>query len=104
MDNFENKWMEIRKKLHRGQIIKNWTVYSDYLGDTMKVVDVGLESISIQSPRAENLQTIPKSDFESVWGLWSDYKAGKVRRSDLRDITRFSKYIISLLHWSETKK
>ena len=42
-------------------------------------------------------------DFASVYELWNDYIEGDVPRYELRNITRYSKYIISIYHWLETE-
>ena len=40
----------------------------------------------------------PREDFAAVWAHWDDYCAGEFPRHRLRDMTRFSKYVISILH------
>ena len=42
-----------------------------------------------------------KADFEKVWDVWPGYKLGKIQRQELMKLTRYSKYIISILHWLE---
>lgn len=67
----------------------------------MRVAEIGINYIKIDSPKAETIQVIPKDDFEKVWDVWVDYKNQKLLRNELRDLTRYSKYIISILHWYE---
>ena len=81
--------------------IKNWTAFKGYLGDEMTVVGVREFYFEVKSPNARNVQFVPKDDFKKVWEVWADYKSQKVRRYEIRNITRFSKYIISILHWYE---
>jgi hypothetical protein len=101
MSDFDLLWNDLRRKLKKGTVIKNWTAYRGYLGDTMVIQDVRRNSISIDSPNALSFQVVPVRDFQSVWTVWKDYKSQKLKRSELRDITRFSKYIISIFHWYE---
>lgn len=94
-------WSQLQGNLKAGQTIKNWTALRGYLGDTMKITGVRGGYIEVDAPNASTTQVISKEDFEKVWEVWSDYKSGKSPRYQLRDITRFSKYIISILHWYE---
>ncbi|MGD0707387.1 MAG: hypothetical protein ABSA51_02925 [Anaerolineaceae bacterium] len=98
---FETVWAYLQANLEAGTIIRNWTLMHGYLGDTMKVVAVRGNSIEIEAPNAENIQVVPKEDFEKLWDVWSDYKSRTLKRNELRELTRFSKYIISILHWYE---
>jgi hypothetical protein len=100
-NSFENIWQEILRNLKPGMIIKNWTVLKGYFGDDMTVAEVVKNRIIIGAPNAQHLQSIPKSDFLAVWKIWPDYNSRKIERHEIRDITRFSKYIISVFHWLE---
>jgi len=60
-----------------------------------------LQSISVDAPNAMAMQVVPRKDFETIWKIWIDYKSQKVKRYELGDMTRFSKYIISIFHWLE---
>jgi hypothetical protein len=101
MITFDILWSHLQTNLKVGTTIKNWTDIHGYLGDTMKITAIQSDSIVIDSPSTKNLQVVPKDDFEKVWRIWADYKSQKVSREQLRDVTRFSKYIISILHWYE---
>jgi len=101
MSEFESIWKNLQRRLEVGTVVKNWTAFSGDLGDSMTVTNIDETSIEIEAPKAMNLQNVPRGDFEKVWEVWKDYKAQKVKRYELRDMTRFSKYIISLLHWNE---
>jgi hypothetical protein len=101
MNTFDHVWNYLQKNLTVGTTIKNWTAFRGYLGDTMTVVGIRKNYIDIDTSNAGSLQVVPKGDFEQVWKVWLDYKNKKVRRYELRDMTRFSKYIISILHWYE---
>ena len=101
MSEFESIWNLLQRKLKSGTEISNWTAYRGFLGDTMKIIDIKENSIEVETPKAENIQHVPKEDFEKVWDVWRDYKIQKIKRYELRDMTRFSKYIISILKWYE---
>lgn len=100
---FEDIWNCLQHQLRSHTVIRNWTVLKGYLGDTMTIVAVNKESIEVDAPKAKNMLVVPKADFEVVWEVWSQYKNHRVQRQEIRDMTFYSKYIISILHWLETK-
>jgi hypothetical protein len=101
MKTFEDVWLQVQAGLTVGTKIKNWTAFRGYLGDTMTISSIRENYIEIDAPNASSIQVVPKDDFEKVWRVWTDYKSQKVRRYELRNMTRFSKYLISILHWYE---
>ena len=98
---FSDAWAALQSGLSAGTTIDNWTVASGLLGDQFTVVTVTPSFIGVDTPGASNLQRVPQADFELVYDNWASYIAGKTARQELRDRTRFSKYIISILHWVE---
>jgi hypothetical protein len=98
---FETTWQKIVTQLKPGMSIQNWTYLKGYPGDEMKVHKVSREIIVIDAPRAKLLQSIPKADFQAVWEIWPKYTSGQAQRQIFTDITRYSKYIISILKWVE---
>ncbi len=96
---FINIWNALQTQLTPGTFIRNWTVQNGFLGDEFTIVSVSQNYIEVDAPGTQNIQKIPKRDFQIVYNLWDDYRSGKVRRYEIRDQTRFSKYIISILHW-----
>jgi hypothetical protein len=101
MKTFELLWPDLIRHLKLGLAVKNWTVLRGYLGDEMTVVGIDDEHIEIRAPKAKTIQRVPKTDFEKVWEVWSDYKSQKLPRFEIRDMTPYSKYIISMLRWYE---
>jgi len=67
----------------------------------MTIDRLNSNSISVDAPNAMAMQVVPRKDFETIWKIWIDYKSQKVKRYELGDMTRFSKYIISIFHWFE---
>ena len=96
--NFEALWREIQHSVDVGDTIRNWTQHSGYIGDDFMIRDMGAEFVEIYSPGVTNIQRVPKKDFAAVCEMWDEYKAGRVPRYQVTDVTRFSKYIISILH------
>ena len=95
---FERGWARIQRSLAPGHTIRNWTQYGGYLGDEFTVRAVEARAVVVATPGAMNLQRVPREDFAAVHGRWEDYCAGRFPRHGLRDMTRFSKYVISILH------
>jgi hypothetical protein len=67
----------------------------------MTIVKVRAETIEVDAPNAKNLVIVPKAHFNAVWEIWALYTGGQVQRGELTELTFFSKYIISILHWLE---
>jgi hypothetical protein len=100
---FDALWQKIMAILKPGMSIRNWTPLKGYLGDEMKVVEVSTDKVVIDAPKAKNDVSIYLADFQDVQQVWPAYKAGKVGRREVCDMTFKSKYIISILHWLESK-
>ena len=83
--------------------IPNWTVDSGLRGDSFYVVSVSLDGVIVEVPNTKNTQRIPMKDFAAVYDLWNGYTEGIVKRTEIRNITRYSKYIISIYRWLETE-
>lgn len=98
---FQNAWNTLQRNLTVGTVIPNWTADNGLLGDSFSVAAVTPGHIDVDAPGAQNVQRVPLADFQLVYDLWHDYLRGAVPRREIRDSTRFSKYIISILHWLE---
>ena len=70
-------------------------------GESTTIVSVEADAITIAPPRAKGFVRIPKDDFEAIWKHWGDFKAGKITRSELRQLTTRSSYIITIFQWFE---
>ena len=103
MDEFNNVWKNLQTSLEPGTEIKNWNTYNGYLGDNLTINTVDPNYISIDPPRVWDTQVIPREGFEQVWKVWQEYKALRLERNDLRDITDHYKFIISIFRWYETE-
>lgn len=101
---FEKFWLRLQHELSEDTAIHNWTAHSGYLGDSFTVIAVQQNNVAVDTPGARNIQVIPRADFEIVYPLWRDYLSGKVPRYVIRDHTRFSKYIISIIHHLEQEQ
>jgi hypothetical protein len=91
----------IQTQLAPGTDIPNWTVDKGPLGDSFTVVSVSHKYVDVVTPAGKNVQHIPMNDFETVAKLWQRYINKEIGRNVVRDRTRFSKYIISILRWIE---
>jgi hypothetical protein len=100
---FDQTWSEIRAKLKPGQVISNWTQLKGELGDTFRIVEVKSDLIAVETPGTDAIQKVPRKDFEAVAAIWAGYKAGTVKRELMTPLTRYSKYIISIMRWCELR-
>ena len=97
---FQHAWGELIARLATSQEIPNWSRDSGLLGEPFRAVAAS-KAVVIDAPGARGLQTVGMDEFREVFDLWPGYLAGAVPRRQVRDTTRFSKYIISLFHWLE---
>ena len=95
---FEEVWAQIQRNVASGDTIRNWSRHSGYRGNDLMIHAVVARFVDIDSPGAENIQHILREDFSRVHEHWYAYTSGVFARSRLRDITRFSTYVISILH------
>ena len=93
---FVTLWATIQNRLSEDTPIRNWTHAKGFYGE-----DFGAFAreryVECTLPRG-SVQHVPKGDFERVFQVWESYLKGQFMRSQMRDMTRFSKYIISILH------
>jgi hypothetical protein len=101
---FNQIWMALQARLQPPQKIRNWTILKGNWGDVMRVVAVKNDAIEVDTPGAINIQVVPKGDFEAVFQVWKGYIANEVQRRELTSLTRYSKYVISILHWLESEE
>ena len=95
---FEAVWTQIQRTIAAGDMIRNWSRHSGYMGRDFTIHAVTDRFVEIDSPGALNIQHIARADFTRVHEHWDAYNARMFARSRLRDITRFSTYVISILH------
>jgi hypothetical protein len=98
---FSNTWAALQTGLRAGTAIENWTQAKGHTGEDFTISKVAPEFIEINAPSASNMQRVSRTDFEAVYEEWPNYMSGQTRRPEIRDKTRFSKYVISILHWLE---
>lgn len=97
---FEEFWKLLLKKLETPTLIRNWTVYSGYIGEDFIARKYSDSMIECLIPNG-GPQYVPKKDFKLVYEVWDDYKSFKVKRADLSQHSRFTKYVISIIHQFE---
>jgi hypothetical protein len=92
-------WDALHEHVWSGHQFSTWSVHKGYLTGSFEIVNIAEDSVTVRSPTAKNLQIVPKRDFFQIAIDWKEYKSGKIPRHELRDRTRYSTYIIGLLHW-----
>jgi hypothetical protein len=98
---FSNTWNALHDNLLKGTDIPNWTVHSGNIGESFRVTIISDKFIEVDAPGAKALQRVPRDDFEEIYDRWDDYNRRGLARSEFSTLTRYSKYIISILHWLE---
>lgn len=100
---FTNTWTALQTHLEAGATIPNWTARNGLTGDPFEVVSVSRNVILLDAPGATTLQAVRRTDFEKLYPLWDDYVGKQIPRSSFNPLTRYSKYVISILHWLEVR-
>jgi len=95
---FEDFWRMLTTGLSNRTVIRNWTVDKGHLGQGDFTAQAARDYVLCDAPGAGHLQRVPKRDFEMMFERWNAYLHGAVRRSEMRDFSRFTKYTISILH------
>lgn len=98
---FTSAWRILRMTLTPNTKIRNWSRLKGYLAGSFTIVDVRESDIHIRAGSSMTNQRIPKEDFEAVHQLWADYRMRRAQRQDIRDVTRYSTYILSIYNWIE---
>jgi len=98
---FINTWNYIQNNLKPGMLIDNWTKDRKYLGDQFTILKATPTEVQVDAPNAQYTQHAPRNDFERVYDIWGQYIACTYPRHKIRDFTRFSKFVISILKWVE---
>jgi hypothetical protein len=92
-------WGVLLSRVKPGQAIQNWSVAHGDLPASFTVESLHRDRIEISSSGIKRgPRTVYKSDFENLARSWREYKKGTVPRHLLRDASKNSTYIISLLH------
>jgi hypothetical protein len=101
MTAFRSVWSYLSDHLRSGKKIEDKSTLSASRGESTTIVSIDADSITVAPPRAKGFVRIPKADFELVWRYWSDFQSKKITRTELREHSRFSRYILTLFQWYE---
>lgn len=96
---FSDTWAALQATLFVGATIPNWTARKGRVGEPFEVVAITPDVIVVVAPGAATPQRVRRADFKRVHALWDDYVRGSIPRSAFTPLTRYSKYVISILHW-----
>jgi hypothetical protein len=96
--NFEDFWVKLQTTLSSKSTITNWTVDKGETGENFTAGPVCVGYVIISAPSALNEQKVPKADFKLIYDNWRPYLKRAVRRGELMNQSRFTKYTISIIH------
>lgn len=99
---FEGTWADFRNRLKPGTSIQMWSA-NGYTGKSFKVDGFDATAITV-IPEGRKPRSISREDFNRVYRQWPAYKAGKINRSQLGEVTgsQNTSYILSLFRWIES--
>ena len=94
---FEGFWNYLKEELKEWKTINYWSVAGQYRKNSFEAI--AKDNYVLVYLENGSLQRIPKEDFRTVYEVWEQYLAREVKRYEIRDMTRFSSYIISIIHY-----
>lgn len=101
---FEEFWNDLIIELSIQKTIQNWTALNGYTGEDFPAIFIRSQDfegggyIQVEPPSAHKPIRIKVKSFRKIYPLWNYYINRKIMRTELRDLTRHSKYIISIYH------
>ena len=95
---FSEYWAIIQHEVPIEEALPAWSVASQ--AKTKFEITNVMPSLVIVRPENGRERKVPKSDFQSVFGIWDDYKSRRMPRHQL-GFSQHSTYIISIFHWAE---
>ncbi len=98
---FDAFWQLCQEKLNVDDVIPNWSVSGNIRTKEFKISEIMQDSISYDSPTAENIQKVSKTQFEEVFDVWDKYKNGNITRAELRNNNNKTTYIIATIRYLE---
>jgi hypothetical protein len=102
--NFKDVWRKIRQRVSKGDDIRNWSYDNGYTGNVSHVEQVNYDEVVFSGERTNKPRHVLRTDFETVFEHWEQYKQGLVSRDVITKISRNSTYILSLFHWLENEE
>lgn len=101
---FDSFWQTLPLKLKPDAKIKNWTAAKGYLGNEFTVLSVSDTMVEVDPPKANDRQRVSRQDFEVTFDNWDTYCSGQLPRQELVQLTRNSKYTISIIKHLEASE
>ncbi len=103
MRQIKGVWADLLQSATIGQTIGNWSAEKGDLSRWFTIEGVEENRIVVAGAGLTKPRSVYQADFEKVARLWPEYKQRRVPRQEVRNESRNSTYIISLLHWLEER-
>jgi len=99
-------WKKLIINLVKKQKIRNWTMYSNYLGKNFEAQYLNdKDYIAIYLPGNDRPQKVYKKSIEKIYPYWDEYTSKVINKTKMMEKTNnksmHSKYVISILHQYE---
>jgi len=94
---FDQVWDLLNRELASPTPVVNWTAFSGELERGNFTAQMAGDEVICALSSGSEIR-IPREDFATVHAMWPQYVSGEVPRHAIRDVTRNSKYVISILH------
>lgn len=95
----------MRNNIKPNQIIDNWSADNRNLKvPRYEFISCHEDKATLKNPTTDKEYIVNENDFQYLWENWKDYKAGKIKRNELRNGNRKTSYTICIMHYLEEKK
>jgi hypothetical protein len=98
---FEAVWADLKNRLKAGIELRGWSRDKGHTSLRFRIDDVAASSITVSSSTMTMPRSIGKSDFARVYGARGKYRAGKVTRAEMTELSQNTSYIFAILRWQE---
>ena len=94
---FHDFWDRLIPQLREIQTIPNWTKDGKMRTEDFQAQYKGGNYIECAIDDG-SIISVPKKDFHYIYYRWDDYMTDRIKRNNLRDESRYTKYVISIIH------
>jgi hypothetical protein len=100
---FEDCWRKMSGALGGRSVINTCSPAGRATGRPFKVVRVDDGFIEVESINGKSTQRISKAKFKEIYDIWIPYCSGTLKRPSFDPKNRVTTYVISILHFVESK-
>lgn len=91
-----NIWEKVLTLLERQTKFKTWSISSGWLDTEFELIKINEFKIELVATDDRPARTLVPATFAHLAKYWSDYKAGKITRPQLKKISNHATYVLPI--------